>query len=234
MNMSDSGVHQVERFLWLKEAGNDDKLIMCLCVCPKVAWPGQLGSFTLRWVSVNQSNTGIVSVDFEASMTRWVSVSIYLCKTVLETIAVMLHFTQGLLRVGPVSPPRLAERGHDRVIRQPHLPQLPRAIPQQPGRSVEHHSPTGPSGETLLHTLQRGAVLPVWIRLHPGTCCAILTFHYHWCLRLAHQKASDPVKPGFGRGQWNPAILWWGREELRKQPEEHRHPVSPQPHVSGF
>lgn len=111
-----------------------------------------------------------ISGDCEANMTRWVSVSIYLCKLIPETAAITPNFAQWvLLCICPIFPPAcLAECGNDRVIWQLHLAQLPPAIPRQPAHSVEHYRPRWPQGQTLLQPLQHGTLKSVWIRLHPG------------------------------------------------------------------
>lgn len=104
-------------------------------------------------------------------MSRWVSVSIYFYKIMLETAAITPNFAQGLLCVCFIFPPPcVAECGNDRVIWQLHLPQLPPAIPRQPAHSVEHQCLRWPQGQTLLQPLQHWTLKPVWIWLHPGTC----------------------------------------------------------------
>lgn len=91
-------------------------------------------------------------------------------KIILVTAAIRPNPAQWALCPCPVLPrPCLAECGNERVTRQLHLPQLPPAVPWQPARSVEHHRPGRPPGQSLLHPLQPGTLPPVWIRLHPGT-----------------------------------------------------------------
>lgn len=104
-------------------------------------------------------------------MTRWVSLSIYLCKIIVETTAIKSNFAQWVSCICPgLPPPCLAECWNDRAVWQLHLRQLPPAIPWQPAHRVEHQCPRGPQGQTLLQPLQFGTLKPVWIWLHPGTC----------------------------------------------------------------
>lgn len=114
-------------------------------------------------------------------MTGWVLV-FHFYKAILVTVAITPNFSQWpLCCCSFFSTPCLAECGNDRVIRQLHLSQLPPALPWQPARSVEHHCPRWPQGQTLLYPLQHGTLRPVWIWLHPGTCRRKSASHYvHW------------------------------------------------------